>query len=90
MLERLTEALEECKVEKAIAEEVDFEEEIKRDLAEAEAKIRAEYAAKKAEGVRDCEYEIRALERLIAKESARVKADTEACEAIADEYEVAV
>lgn len=75
MLERLNEALEECKIEKAIAEEVNFEEEIKRDLAEAEAKIRAEYDAKKAEGVRDCDYQIRAIEKLIAKEEAKVNAE---------------
>ena len=74
MLEILKEALEECKIEKAIAEEVNFEEEIQRDLAEAEAKIRAEYDARKAEGVRDCDYQIRAIEKLITKETAKLNA----------------
>ena len=75
MLARLYEALEECKGEKAIAEAVDFEAEIQKELAEAEAKIRAEYGARKAEGVRDCEYQVRALEKLIAKEEAKVAAE---------------
>lgn len=75
MLERLNEALEECKIEKAIAEEANFEEEIQAELAIAEAKIRAEYDEKKAEGVRDCDYQIRALEKLIAKEKAKVEAE---------------
>ena len=85
MLERLNEALEECKVEKALAEEVNFEEEIKRDREEAERKIRAEYEAKKAESVRDYEYQIRALEKLVAKEKARVEAEIVACEVTANE-----
>lgn len=79
IIERLNEALEECKLEKAIAEEVNFEEEIRKDLAIAEAEIRAKYDARKAEGVRDCEYQIRALEKLIAKEVAK-SAETVACD----------
>lgn len=75
MLERLNEALEECKIEKAIAEEVNFEEDIQRDLAAAEAKIRAEYDEKKAEDIRDCEYQIRAIEKLIVKETAKIEAE---------------
>lgn len=84
MLARLNEALEECKAEKAIAESVDFEAEIKNELALAEAKIRAEYDARKAEGVRDCDYQIRALEKLIAKELAAIEATLAADTAVAD------
>lgn len=84
MLERLYEALEECKVEKTIAEAVDFETEIQKDLAEAEAKIRAEYGARKAEGVRDCEYQIRAVEKLIAKEKAKIEVEASNIAAVGD------
>ena len=71
MLERLKDALAECEIEKAIADEVSFEDEIRAELAEAEVAIRAKYDEKKAVGILDCEYEIRAIKRLIAKEEAK-------------------
>jgi hypothetical protein len=69
MIEQMKNALEECKTELEIAESVDFESEIKQKVEEYEANLRKDLEMKRDEEVRDLKYQIRALEKLIEKET---------------------
>ena len=69
MIEQMKNALEECKTELEIAESVDFESEIKQKVEEYEANLRKDLEMKRVEEVRDLKYQIRALEKLIEKET---------------------
>ena len=90
MLDKLREALAECVAEKTAAESVSYENEIAEKVAEYEAKIRAEYNDKKNADVLDVSYQIRAIEKLIAKEEARLVAEAEAAAVGTDTDNVAV
>lgn len=69
MIEQMKNALEECKTELEIAESVDFESEIKQKVEEYEANLRKDLEMKRDEEVQDLKYQIRALEKLIEKET---------------------
>lgn len=72
MLERLRKALVECEAEKAVVEACDFENEIKAEIAEFEAQVRAKYENKKSEKLLDVSYQIKALNSLIEKEEKKL------------------
>lgn len=72
MLEQLKEALEEVSFEREVAASTSYEEQIRAEIAEAEARIREKYEGIKAEAVLDLDYQIKALNKLIDKEMAKV------------------
>lgn len=72
MIEQLKEALEEATIEREVAASISYEEQIRAEIAEAEARIREKYEGIKAEAVLDLDYQIKALNKLIDKETAKI------------------
>lgn len=75
LIEKLNERLIEIEQSKAEILAVDVEVEIAEELEKVREQIRAEVVAKRDEKIADLELEHKALERLIAKEIAKVEAE---------------
>lgn len=86
MLVNLAEYLEELKEEKLAIETKDNELEIHQAVAEFETKLRAEYAEKRENDLKEKNIEIDVLERIVAREA---KKEEEAKAALVDNAPVA-